>query len=167
MTSGMKRNGGGAIWAQSSCKSERNGLTGSAQRPRRSHRENRSWDCRTASPGWRPLEIQVGVVGGWRGAGDAVSQDPAETGTGLHSGVPVLGWRGNRPVQFADEVEGGQMGGGGKIGQRQGAAGEPFAGLREPADIVEVIAQRGVAGADRGGVGIAAPGQPAEVFLTV
>ena len=99
--------------------------------------------------------------------GTRSARTPRKLGRDFMRAYQSLAGGRDRPVQFADKIQRRQMRGGGEIRQRQGAAGEPFPGLGQPADVVEVVAQRGVAGADRRRVGIAAAGQPAEVFFAV
>lgn len=79
-------------------------------------------------------------MGGRVGAGDAVSEEGTEGGTGLDVGIPFARGGGKGPVDVTGEVEGGEVGGGGEVGQGEGGTGEVAAGLGEVADVGHVVA---------------------------
>src|SRR5690242_493643 len=111
------------------------------------------------------LEIQIGVVLGWRRARDVVGQERPETRPRLDAGIPFLGGLVLIPGHVAEVVEGREVRGRGNVGQREMIAREPAAALDQESDVVEVIAEIGLAGADRARIGLAQPQEPLHHLL--
>src|ERR1700759_2745742 len=112
-------------------------------------------------------KIQIGVMRWRRGGRNLIRQDCAEAWPRLHPRIPILGGGAVRPVQFANEVQRRQMSRGGEIRERKRAASEPFPGFRQPANVIQMVAERDIAGADRRRVGIAATRLTSKELLPV
>src|SRR5215211_4164120 len=95
------------------------------------------------------LEIQVGVMRRRRGAGHVVGEDRAKARARLDAGIPFLGRLVRVPWDVAEIVEARQVRRGSDVGDREMVAGQPAPPLDEVADVIEMIGQVGVPGADR------------------
>src|SRR5580698_6949066 len=90
-----------------------------------------------------------------RRAWDVVGEDGAEARARLDPRIPFLGRLMRIPRDVAQIVERREMGRRGDVREREMIAREPAPPLAEIADVIEVVAEIGLAGADRGGVGFA------------
>src|SRR4051794_25069477 len=97
----------------------------------------------------RSSEIQIGVVRRRRDAGDVVGQQRAEARARLDARVPFAGRLVRGPRHVTEIVEARQMRRRADVGNRELVARQPAPPLDQIADIVEMIRQIGVPGANR------------------
>ena len=112
----------------------------------------------TRGPG---LKIEIGVVLRRRQAGDVVGEERTKARPRLDARVPFLGGLVLVPRHVAEVVEARQLRRGGDVGDREMVAGEPAPPLDQVADVVEMIGQVGVPGANRLRVRLAVAGASA------
>ena len=84
-----------------------------------------------------------------RNAGHVVGEDRPEARARLDPRIPFLGGLVCLPRHVAEIVEARQLGRGGDVGDREMVAGQPAPALDEIPDVVEVVRQVGMPGADR------------------
>src|SRR5438552_10248300 len=94
-------------------------------------------------------EIEIGVMLGRRGAGNVIGEQRAEARARLDPRVPFLGGLVVVPRHVAEVVERREVRGGTDVREREMIAREPAAALHQEGDVIEVVAEVRLAGANR------------------